>query len=75
MANECRAEIAVEFFDTVHDRSTDHHSENRTPKVKNRDRGAVYPPKTSVSLFSSLFKSLSVLRCSAIFSTECSTVV
>ena len=45
------------------------------PKVKNRARGAVYPPKTSVSLFSNRFKSLSDLRASVIFSTECNTVV
>jgi hypothetical protein len=36
---------------------------------------AIYPPNCSVSLFSSRFKSLSFLRTSSIFSTECSTVV
>jgi len=36
---------------------------------------AVYPPNCSVNLLSSLFKSLSALRVSSIFSTECSTVV
>jgi len=35
----------------------------------------VYPPNCSVSFVSSLFKSLSPLRVSSIFSTECSTVV
>src|SRR5437868_12814140 len=34
-----------------------------------------HPPNCSVSLLSSLFKSLSVLRTCSIFSTECSTVV
>jgi hypothetical protein len=36
---------------------------------------AVHPPNCSVSLLTSLFKSLSFLRASSIFSTECKTVV
>ena len=34
-----------------------------------------YPPNCSVNLLISLFKSLSFLRTSSIFSTECKTVV
>src|SRR5579863_295459 len=40
-----------------------------------RQRNVIYPPNCSVSLLRSLFKSLSFLRTSSIFSTECSTVV
>ena len=36
--------------------------ENSLPKVKNRARGAAHKPKLSVSLFSTLFKSLSLPR-------------
>jgi hypothetical protein len=43
--------------------------------VKIRAIAAFYPPSCSVILFSSLFKSLSVLRTVSIFSTECKTVV
>ena len=35
----------------------------------------IYPPNCSVNLLISLFKSLSFLRTSSIFSTECKTVV
>ena len=35
----------------------------------------IYPPNCSVNLLISLFKSLSFLRTSSIFSTECRTVV
>ena len=44
-------------------------------KAKDNSRAIVYPPNCSVSLFSSLFKSLSFFRTSSIFSTECRTVV
>src|SRR5579862_2938157 len=44
-------------------------------KVKNRAECAVHAPKVSVSLLSTLFKSLSALRCCSILPTECRTVV
>ena len=44
-------------------------------KWKSLGQGRVYPPNCSVNLLMSLFKSLSFLRTSSIFSTECSTVV
>jgi hypothetical protein len=44
-------------------------------EVEKESGTAIHPPKVSVSLLSSLFKSLSLFRLSSIFSTECSTVV
>jgi len=44
-------------------------------RVEIQVEAAIYPPNCSVILLISLFKSLSVLRCSSIFSTECKTVV
>jgi len=43
--------------------------------VENSITHANHPPNCSVNLLINLFKSLSVLRNSSIFSTECSTVV
>jgi hypothetical protein len=66
---------SIHFFHAIHNPSTIIAKEKPGPTVKNRAKCAVYPPSISVSLFSSLFKSLSVLRASVILSTECSTVV
>jgi hypothetical protein len=44
-------------------------------RVEKMVEPAIYAPNCSVNLFSSLFKSLSPLRTSSIFSTECKTVV
>jgi hypothetical protein len=44
-------------------------------RVENSINRALHPPSCSVNLLINLFKSLSVLRNSSIFSTECSTVV
>src|SRR5271154_506785 len=55
------------------------HSQTRKKKTAphraKRKNNRVYPPNCSVSLLSSLFKSLSFLRTVSIFSTECRTVV
>jgi len=58
----------------LHIKFTAHEKEDRTAAWKRRIP-AIHPPNCSVNLFSSLFKSLSFLRTSSIFSTECSTVV
>jgi len=44
-------------------------------EVEIERKAANYPPNCSVNLLIILFKSLSVLRTSSIFSTECRTVV
>src|SRR4030095_1905327 len=65
---------SVPGLHSFHKLSTSRREEERSHTWKT-SKGRVYPPNCSVSLLMSLFKSLSFLRCSSIFSTECKTVV
>ena len=58
-----------------HTHSTEIAEEDCSDEWKSLGKPRFHPPNCSVSLLTNLFKSLSVLRSSSIFSTECSTVV
>ena len=62
-------------FHSFHIPCTAGGEEDSIAEWKSRRQAHVYPPNCSVNLLMSLFKSLSFLRTSSIFSTECSTVV
>ena len=67
--------ISLSLLHSFHMLLTATREEDSLQEWKSHGEAAIYPPNCSVSLLSSLFKSLSVLRTSSIFSTECSTVV